>query len=76
MSAEAAADLAVLEALGLDKVRPAEDAAADLVSFVDFRWLSVEPAADFADLLAVLLLKTLEAADAAFVPVFSVFLAI
>jgi hypothetical protein len=40
-----------------------------------FVWAKADPSADFADLLAPELLKTFDAAEAAFFPVTSVFLA-
>ena len=60
----------------LRRVLEAADAARPEVTLVVFRCDKAEPAADFADLLDVLSLRTREAADAARLLVFSVLLAI
>ena len=71
VSADPAAALADLEALGSRKVLAAADAALEPVTSLLPVWVNADAAADLAALLAVLLRRVVDAADAADFPVLS-----
>ena len=73
VSAEAAADLAALDAVLLLRIFPADEATLALVRSVEPFCVRAEAATDFSAFVAVLLFKTLAADEATLLPVLALF---